>query len=50
MINHIYQKEGMILGFYKGITMNFIKGPTSIGTVWCIKNSINRYLDQNYKL
>lgn len=49
LIRHIYTNEGAI-GFYKGLSINLIKGPLATGTVWTIKNKLNRKLDKNYDL
>ena len=44
----IYQKEGGIVGFYKGMSLNLLKAPLSLATVWTVKNFLNRRLDRNY--
>ena len=48
LVKHIYANEGLTKGFYKGISMNFIKGPIAIGTSLSMKNLINRNMDKNY--
>lgn len=48
--NEIIEKEGFFKGFYKGVSLNFIKAPLSLATVWTVKNYINRKLDENYDL
>ena len=50
LIVHIKNIEGFFRGFYKGITLNFIKGPIAIGTSLSMKNLINRTLDKNYDI
>jgi solute carrier family 25 protein 42 len=40
--------EGIVKGFYKGVSLNFIKAPLSSGTAWMVKNSANRLLNKNY--
>ncbi|CAD8113114.1 unnamed protein product [Paramecium primaurelia] len=47
-IKTIYKVEGIIKGFYKGVSLNFIKAPLSSGTAWTVKNSVNRLLNKNY--
>lgn len=47
-IKTIYQVEGIIKGFYKGVSLNFVKAPLSSGTAWMVKNSVNRLLNKNY--
>ena len=48
MIADIFEKEGGIKGFYKGISLNVIKAPLSLATVWTVKNYLNRILDKGY--
>jgi solute carrier family 25 protein 42 len=48
LMHDIYSKEGGIIGFYKGLSLNMIKAPLSLATVWMVKNKINRLLDNNY--
>lgn len=48
LTSEIYQKEGGIIGFYKGISLNMIKAPLSLATVWTVKNYLNRRMDKNY--
>ena len=42
-------EEG-VKGFYKGISLNLIKAPLSLATVWMVKNYLNRLLDQQYDM
>ena len=44
----IYHNEGLIRGFYKGFSMNLIKGPIGNGITWSSKNFLNRTLDGAY--
>ena len=46
----IFNHEGLRKGFYKGVSLNFMKGPLSAGTAWSVKNATNRYLNKNYDL
>ena len=48
LISDIYNKYGGITGFYKGISLNMIKAPISLATVWTVKNYLNRLLDKSY--
>ena len=50
LISDIYNKEGGVIGFYKGISLNMIKAPISLATVWTVKNYLNRMLDKSYDL
>ena len=50
LIKQILEKEGYFKGFYKGVSLNFIKAPLSLATVWTVKNYLNRKLDENYDL
>jgi solute carrier family 25 protein 42 len=50
LIADILEKEGGIKGFYKGISLNMVKAPLSIATVWTVKNHLNRILDKGYDL
>lgn len=50
LIKDIYHTEGGVKGFYKGISLNMIKAPISLATVWTVKNGLHRYLDANYDL
>lgn len=46
----IFKNENGIQGFYKGVSLNLLKAPLSLATVWTVKNHINRLLDKNYDL
>ena len=48
LIRDIYHKENGLLGFYKGVSLNLLKAPLSMATVWTVKNQLNRMLDKNY--
>jgi solute carrier family 25 protein 42 len=45
LISQIWQKEGFIRGFYKGISLNMIKAPLATATAWTVKNHLNRLMD-----
>lgn len=49
IVRHIYNSEGVTRGFYKGISLNCVKGPLATGTAWTVKNYINRNIDTKYK-
>jgi solute carrier family 25 protein 42 len=44
----IYYKESGLVGFYKGLSLNIIKAPLSLATVWTVKNNLNRLMDKSY--
>jgi len=46
-MRYIRRTEG-IQGWYKGITMNVIKGPLATGTSFMVKNILNRQMDASY--
>ena len=48
LIRDIYSHEGGLLGFYKGMSLNLVKAPLSLATVWTVKNYVNRMLDKSY--
>ena len=48
LVREIYGEEGGVRGFFKGISLNMIKAPLSLATVWTVKNQINRMLDSSY--
>ena len=48
LVRHIKKNEGVLRGFYKGISLNFFKGPLAVGTSLSVKNIINRNVDKNY--
>ncbi len=50
LIASIYQKEGLVKGFYKGISLNMFKAPLATATSWTVKNYLNRLMDDSYDL
>ncbi len=46
----IYENEGKMVGFYKGVSLNMIKAPLASATAWTVKNFLNRRLDSHYDL
>ena len=48
LVGKIYRNEGGVIGFYKGLSLNLIKAPLSLATVWTVKNNLNRVMDKNY--
>ena len=50
LIVSIYNTEGLLRGFYKGISLNMFKAPLASATAWTVKNNLNRRMDKNYDL
>ena len=46
----ILEREGLIRGFYKGLSLNMVKAPLASATGWTVKNHLNRIMDKNYDL
>jgi len=47
-VRHIHETEGLTRGFYKGLSINFVKGPIATGTSLSIKYCLNRKVDKNF--
>ena len=37
-LSSLFRKEGIARGWYKGISMNFIKGPIAVGTSFTVND------------
>ena len=42
IIKLIYTKNGFFRGFYKGVTLNLIKGPLSNSVAFMVKEKLNK--------
>lgn len=48
LAGQIYREEGLIKGYYKGLSLTLIKYPIAGGIVWTVRHHINRMLDKHF--
>ena len=46
-LNLILKQEGVVNGLYKGVTMNWIKGPLSVGVSFFVNDAVKAYFRQH---
>lgn len=44
-LRRVYVEEGIIRGFYKGLSMNWVKGPMAVGISFSSYDTIKHFLN-----
>lgn len=44
-LRKVYFEEGIIRGFYKGLSMNWVKGPIAVGISFSAYDTIKQFLN-----
>jgi solute carrier family 25 protein 42 len=44
LMRQVYSREGGITAFYKGLTMNYIKGPIAVSVSFVVNDTLKLYL------
>lgn len=44
-LKKIYVEEGIVRGFYKGLSMNWVKGPIAVGISFSSYDTIKHFLN-----
>ena len=44
-LRKIYVEEGIVRGFYKGLSMNWVKGPIAVGISFSSYDTIKHFLN-----
>lgn len=44
-LRKVYLEEGILRGFYKGLSMNWVKGPLAVGISFSAYDTIKQFLN-----